>query len=109
MKAYKYEVSICEGALELSHGWSNKIKEIWIPDFEIIFNEKNGAFSSKEPRNRVYSAGFVSVIDTQTVESPMEEIDLDIDDARMIAVHIETAGRAKETIKKIFDIKDEDR
>ncbi len=107
MKAYKYEVSICEGALALSHGFAEKIREIWIPDFEIVFNEKFGAFKSKEPRNRVYSAGFVSVIDTQTVESPMEEIDLDIDDARMIDVHIATATRAKETIKKVFDIKDE--
>jgi hypothetical protein len=109
MKAYKYEVSVCEGGLALSHGFVEKIREIWIPELGIIFNEKFGAFKSKEPRNQVYPDGFVSAINTQTIESSMEEIDLNEIDASLISAHAGLAEPVKETIKRIFDLEDEDR
>jgi len=40
MKAILYEIQITEGALELSHGWSTTINEIYIPTFKIFINYK---------------------------------------------------------------------
>jgi len=105
MKAYMYEVSIVEGSLAMTHGWSQRIKEIWVPEFNIIFNEKDGAFYSETPRNKVYPKGTLSLIDAQTEDSSMEEIDVEIDDIRVISTYVQATDPAKKTMKKVFDEK----
>lgn len=106
MKAFKYEVSVVEGALAISHGWSEKIKEIWVPDFNIVFNEKYGAFMSKTPRNKVYPNGSFNVITDKLEDSSMEEVDLNIDDVRTISTFVQSNEYAKQAMKKIFNVED---
>ena len=103
MKAFKYEVSITEGALAMSHGWSEKIKEIWVPEFGIVFNEKYGAFMSKAPRNKIYPDGHFSIM-AKLEDSPMEEIDLNVDDVRTISTYVQSNEPAKQVMKKIFNL-----
>jgi hypothetical protein len=105
MKAFMYEVSIVEGSLAMTHGWSQRIKEIWIPEFNVVLNEKYGAFRSEEPRNKVYPKGSFNLVSTELEESPMEEIELEIDDVRAVSAHVQAAENAKKTIDKIFDEK----
>jgi hypothetical protein len=108
MKAYMYEVSVVEGALAMTHGWSERIREIWVPEFNIIFNEKYGAFRSETPRNKVYPEGTFNLVAAQQEESPMEEIELGVDDVRSISTHVQAAEHAKETIKKVLNLKEDD-
>ena len=55
MKAIKYKLKIYEGVLAWTHGWSNEIEEIFIPDKKIAFNVVDGSlnvFRSEEPRGK---------------------------------------------------------
>jgi hypothetical protein len=102
-----YEVSIVEGSLAMTHGWSERIKEVWVPEFNIVFNEKYGAFRSETPRNKVYPPETFNLVTTKQEDSSMEEIDLDINDVRTISTHVQAAEYAKQTIKKVFNVRDD--
>lgn len=44
MKAILYEISITDSVGDFAHGWSRKIKEIYIPELKIFFNGEAIAF-----------------------------------------------------------------
>ena len=55
MKAYYYEVEVHDSTLSISHSWmKRKIKEAFIPDYDICFNEDGYVFENNEPRNKNY-------------------------------------------------------
>ena len=53
MKAQLWEIKICSGPLEMAHGFSQKILEVYIPFFKISLNiekDKINCFSTYEGR-----------------------------------------------------------
>ena len=50
MKAISYKVKVTEGSLAMSHNFFETIKEIFIPELKIAFNEKGFIFKTEEPR-----------------------------------------------------------
>lgn len=55
MRAIKYQVRICDSALDFTHGFTYAIEEIFIPKKRIAFNignEKLNVFKTDKPRGR---------------------------------------------------------
>lgn len=43
MKAKLYRLGICDSVLDLSHGFTREIREIYIPELNICFNSENNS------------------------------------------------------------------
>ena len=55
MRAIKYQVKICDSALDLAHGFGYTIEEIFVPKEGIAFNIGNGrlnVFKTDKPREK---------------------------------------------------------
>jgi hypothetical protein len=55
MQGIKYQAEICDSPLDRVHGFKYKIWEIFIPKYNIVFNEKGGLFKSDNTRNNCNS------------------------------------------------------
>jgi len=53
MKALQYDVTVYESDLDLSHDMGQTIKEIYIPDVNIAFNDKGFLFEPTSERAMV--------------------------------------------------------
>lgn len=64
MKAKLWKLTVCNGVLEMTHGWGQEILEIEIPEYNISINVGNGeANYFKTYEERYNKASFVRDID----------------------------------------------
>ena len=71
MKAYKYKVIV---SIDAVHSWGDReVEEIWIPDYNIFFNEECGCSESKEPRNEKYEEIEIDTLDAYDLHDYIAE------------------------------------
>lgn len=51
MKAFLYKVEVFDGDVAYIHSIPKTIKEVYIPELKLVFNEDGGLFQSESPRN----------------------------------------------------------
>jgi hypothetical protein len=99
MKAKKYVLKVCEGAMDWVHGGGYDINEVYVPELNLFINEKMAFISEgKDAKSRVKEAKGVKDI----VLGNDEELKLL---AEIVATHKTLEAKLR---KEIFGVDDED-
>lgn len=84
MKALKYKITVQDDPV---HSYTKRtIQEIWIPEYNICFNEEGYVFRSDEPRNK-----------------KNKKVNIPKDAVRRIEIFEKHKENVKKVIKEIFD------
>jgi hypothetical protein len=84
MKAKKYEIQICDGVLEMSHGWHRTIEEVFVPKVNLFINAE-ASFVSDEPEKRV--------------SKEFDEVEVDGEVCRSLANALEAKEKAEKSLR----------
>lgn len=71
IQAVQYELVVCESMMDLVHGHSETIQEIFVPSSKVIFNSKGFIFHAEKPRN----IQCISLREPE-IEHPLKDIQL---------------------------------
>lgn len=86
MKAKKYITKVSDSAIDRIHNFSYTIKEIFIPELKICFNEKGYVFQFEDVRT----------------DGDVEEIEIDDFFAKKLKMYVERKNDIEENIKSYF-------
>jgi hypothetical protein len=89
MKAKKYKIRICDGVLEMSHGWSREIEEVCVPECNLFINGE-GCFVHEDFAARL--------------QEPNEEVEVDGEVCRTLVNALRTKEEAEKKLRKALNL-----
>lgn len=103
IKAIRYNISICNGALDYVHGFSRPISEVYIPSKKICFNLNVDFLNSSKTSKKDFSLNVFKVDGPRFSEKHNPNIDLDEDFVETLEKFLEDKEVIKGKVKKILE------
>jgi predicted RNA methylase len=94
----KYKLPVVESVLDWTHGFYRYIREIYIPEFKIAFNEAGYVFTTNEDRYRDLELPNNKIVKCEILET----IELEDEDIDVLRKYLNTKENIKKIIEKYF-------